>query len=698
MSGVPSNLPCRRIDAMSVSTSTIQAERRPVCYLCGSDGDIVHRDLRDRLFGAPGQWRLRRCASPSCGLMWLDPMPTRGDVGKAYIDYYTHADQLNAPARTIREMAKRIYFTVYARLHEDHLARRYGYPLRKLTSWQGWMARLAPIPFVRARMDFSVMYLSLVANGRLLEVGCGNGRMLRDMQSFGWQVYGVDFDEAAVAKAREKGLQVAHGDLHSQRYPDDHFDAIVMSHVIEHVHEPSAILQECHRILKPGGRLVMVTPNSDGLGHRLFGANWRGLEPPRHLHIFNVKTLTRLLDKERFIECEVKSTVRDANGMLAYSMLLRRGLSRHGIKIPLFVHVAAKLLQAFEYLALGLGKQLGEEIAAIGRKPPRQKSVSVALCTYNGERYLKQQLESINTQTRLPNEVVICDDGSTDGTLEIVDEYARNAACVVTVMRNERRLGSTKNFEKAISLCAGEIIVLCDQDDVWRQDKIQTLMSALSEDVSAVFSNAEVVDEKLNPLGYSLWQKVRFTRRARKKFRSGEVFETLVGRNVVTGATMAFRRDVIDLFTPMPESWVHDGWIALCLAAAGKKIAFIDELLITYRQHAGNQLGARKLKLLEHVRRGLKTNLQADLSLVLRQYMDAYAVLSQRFSLSVAQKQLLERKVRHIARRQSLCKKGWWLCAFVVMNELVAGRYYRYSNGWRTAARDLAMRFYGRGV
>lgn len=698
MSGVPSNLPCRRIDAMSVSTSTIQAERRPVCYLCGSDGDIVHRDLRDRLFGAPGQWRLRRCASPSCGLMWLDPMPTRGDVGKAYIDYYTHADQLNAPARTIREMAKRIYFTVYARLHEDHLARRYGYPLRKLTSWQGWMARLAPIPFVRARMDFSVMYLSLVANGRLLEVGCGNGRMLRDMQSFGWQVYGVDFDEAAVAKAREKGLQVAHGDLHSQRYPDDHFDAIVMSHVIEHVHEPSAILQECHRILKPGGRLVMVTPNSDGLGHRLFGANWRGLEPPRHLHIFNVKTLTRLLDKERFIECEVRSTVRDANGMLAYSMLLRRGLSRHGIKIPLFVHVAAKLLQAFEYLALGLGKELGEEIAAIGRKPPRQKSVSVALCTYNGERYLKQQLESISAQTRLPDEVIVCDDGSTDATLEIADEYARNAAFVVTVVRNERRLGSTKNFEKAISLCAGEIIVLSDQDDVWRQDKIQKLTSALSEDASAVFSNAEVVDEKLSHLGYSLWQRVSFTERVRKKFRSGKVLETLVGRNVVTGATMAFRRDVIGVLVPMPESWVHDGWIALCLAAAGKKIAFIDEPLIKYRQHANNQIGARKLRLSEQWRLVQAVDLQAHLSLVHRQYTAAYSELSQRGVMSPDIKALFEEKIRHIMRRQCLRIKGSVSCVVIVMTELISGRYSRYSNGWRSAARDLALRFQRRAV
>lgn len=683
---------------MNSSTSTIQAEPRPVCCLCGSEGDVLHRNLRDRLFGAPGQWQLRRCISPSCGLMWLDPMPTPRDIGKAYIDYYTHADQENAPARTIKEMAKRAYYRVYARLHEDHLARRYGYSLRKLTSWRGWIAQLAPVPFARARMDFSVMYLTAVSNGRLLEVGCGNGRMLRDMQSLGWQVHGVDFDEAAVAKAREKGLHVAHGDLHSQGYPGDHFDAIVMSHVIEHVHEPSAILRECHRILKPGGRLVMVTPNSDGLGHRLFGANWRGLEPPRHLHIFNVKTLTRLLDKEMFIESEVRSTVRDANGMLAYSMLLRRGISRHGTKIPLFMHVVAKLLQAFEYLALGLGKQIGEEIAAIGRKPPRQKSVSVALCTYNGERYIKQQLESISAQSRHPDEVIICDDGSTDRTLEIADEYARNAAFVVTVVRNERRLGSTKNFEKAISLCASDIIVLSDQDDVWRQDKIEKLTLALSEGASAVFSNAEVVDEKLNPLGYSLWQKVRFTQRTRRKFRRGKVLETLVGRNVVTGATMAFRRDVIDACTPIPESWVHDGWIALCAAAAGKKIAFVDEPLIKYRQHANNQIGARKLRLSEQWQRVQAVDLQAHLSLVHRQYTAAYTELSHRGVMSADIKALFEEKIRHITRRQCLRIKGSTSCVFIVMTELVSGRYSRYSNGWRGAARDLAARLQRRAV
>lgn len=676
----------------TMAESTIRTVPKSECYLCGGKGIIKYHHLQDSLFGAPGAWQMRQCVSPGCGLMWLDPMPTKADIGQAYVNYYTHTDRaLNDPSRWSRfiRKARSVYLTV----REDHLARRYGYQLRRLSSWKRWLARVAPLPFLRAQMDFSVMYLPAVANGRLLEVGCGNGEMLRNMQALGWSVHGVDFDEAAVARAREKGLDVSHGDLHSQAYADNYFDAIVMSHVIEHVHDPRAVLQECYRILKPGGRLVMVTPNTDSWGHRLFGRHWRGLEPPRHLHIFNIEALRHLLRQTRFVRCNVVSTLRDANSMLATSIMLKRRKVGTVNQTSLPVSVIAKILQAMEYMAFRLGKQPGEELAGIGCKPidGRPKSISVALCTYNGERFLAEQLDSIRAQTVLPDELVVCDDGSTDATLAILTKFAASAPFRVHVIKNEKRLGSTKNFEKAIKRCSGDIIALCDQDDVWSRYKIERMIEPLTDGCSAVFTDAEVVDDRLHSLGYSLWRSVHFTTGLRSDFRNGKALQTLLKYNFVTGATLAFRRDCLELFTPIPESWVHDGWIALSLAASNKRMAFIEEPLIKYRQHANNQLGARRLPLGQKWNQIRRTDAQAYFVSAQRQYTEAYERLSARGVLGREHRQQFKSKLYHLARRQALSRRGVIVRSFIILAELLAGRYARYSNGWRSAARDFAF-------
>src|SRR6266550_1879624 len=130
------------------------------------------------------------------------------------------------------------------------------------------------------------------------------------------------------------------------------------------------------------------------------------------------------------------------------------------------------------------------------------------MCTYNGSLYLREQLDSIMRQTRLPDELVICDDCSVDETRQIIEDFASVAPFPVHLHVNEQNLGSTKNFEKAISLCEGDAIALADQDDVWnpfKLDRIETVLNS-SPKVGLVFSDAEVVDEKLKPLGYNLWQ------------------------------------------------------------------------------------------------------------------------------------------------------------------------------------------------
>jgi ubiquinone/menaquinone biosynthesis C-methylase UbiE len=240
----------------------------PKCYLCGHEGKLLYESLKDRLFGAPGEWNLKKCTNPECGLVWLDPMPLEEDIGKAYQNYYTHNIdyvQISLVGRLLRTIYRAV------KTIPSHL-----------------------VGMRREEVQLESMYLSNVSPGRLLEIGFGSGQFLKKMQLCGWEVEGVDFDSKAVEGVKKRyGFNVHVGSLESIGYPDNSFDAITMSHVIEHVHDPVALLKECYRILKPTGYLVAVTPNINSWGHKKFEENWIHLDPPRHLHLFSDSTLRR---------------------------------------------------------------------------------------------------------------------------------------------------------------------------------------------------------------------------------------------------------------------------------------------------------------------------------------------------------------------------------------------------------------------
>ena len=218
--------------------------------------------------------------------------------------------------------------------------------------------------------------------------------------------------------------------------------------------------------------------------------------------------------------------------------------------------------------------------------------LSIALATYNGERYLGEQLESLLQQTRLPDELVVFDDASTDSTPAIVQEFAKAAPFPVRFQINAERLGSTRNFEAAIRACSGDIIFLCDQDDVWYPDKIARMEERFTEDpeAGAVFTDADVVDQDLRPFGPHLWDTVRFKQKDQARFAAHDALSVLLRRPVVTGATMAFRSSYRELILPMPEIWIHDAWISLLIGAVSHLVA-LPVPLIAYRQHSANQIG-----------------------------------------------------------------------------------------------------------
>src|SRR6185436_10769867 len=221
--------------------------------------------------------------------------------------------------------------------------------------------------------------------------------------------------------------------------------------------------------------------------------------------------------------------------------------------------------------------------------------ISVAMCTYNGAGFLLDQLQSIIAQSRPPDEIVVCDDGSTDATRELLKHFATTSPVPVSLQFNEKNLGSVKNFEQAIRLCTGDAIALSDQDDVWRADKLQLIENAFQSAPKAglIFSDAEIVDENLKPLDRRMWDEVSFDARKRRLVRSGRALEVLITGWTVTGATMAFRSRFVKLSLPIPDAiaMIHDGWIALTISAVADVVA-VDEPLIQYRQHAQQQIGA----------------------------------------------------------------------------------------------------------
>ena len=243
-------------------------------------------DLVDRSYGLPGTWSLSRCPNPDCGLVWLDPMPLAGDIGKVYDEYYTHSDVTGPVALSRKRRMIQAIMWGYVRS-------RMGYREGVGPRWHGLLWPVAYTHRAGAVASQGLCcYLRAPRGGnKLLEIGFGNGDRLALFDKLGWQVEGVEPDPVVVEAVRARGINVRQGELADQAYEDDTFDAIVMNHVLEHVHNPVEFLCECRGILKPGGALVAVQPNAGSWCSRLFGSDWVGWQPPSHLYMYRMESM-----------------------------------------------------------------------------------------------------------------------------------------------------------------------------------------------------------------------------------------------------------------------------------------------------------------------------------------------------------------------------------------------------------------------
>ena len=314
------------------------------------------------------------------------------------------------------------------------------------------------------------------------------------------------------------------------------------------------------------------------------------------------------------------------------------------------------------------------------------------MCSYNGGRFLSDQLESIAAQNRLPDELVICDDSSTDESVEIIKSFARGAPFPVRLEINKKNLGSTKNFERTIGLCTGDIIALSDQDDVWGPEKLIRTETILCQrpSVGLVFTDADVVDERLDPLGIRLWDSQGFARSERNSMSDGHGLEVLLNRNVVTGATMVFRASFKPIVLPIPGIWVHDGWIALLISVLAE-LAMIPEPLISYRKHLLQQIGPPPLTFTEQLEVARRTR-SAEYRKQVRQYglaVNRLREFDSEFDLSLVESQF-RLKMLHLYARARMPERRVQRLA-PVFRELATLRYRRFSQGWRSAVKDLAV-------
>lgn len=317
-------------------------------------------------------------------------------------------------------------------------------------------------------------------------------------------------------------------------------------------------------------------------------------------------------------------------------------------------------------------------------------NISVALCTHEGSRFVVRQAESILRQTRVPDEVVLSDDASSDRTVELVESvFSAHTDIRLRVLRNERPLGVVENFQQAVLATSGDIVFLSDQDDQWRPTKIERMLAEFDRkpELLLLHTDALLVDEQGASLGLTLFDSLEASNEEITGLESGRAFSVLLRRNLALGASMAFRRELLDVAIPFGDAWVHDEWLAIVGASQGTgAVGVLREQLLDYRQHSNNQIGAQKrsglakLARLREPRRERNERLRRASDQLLNRLVGSSVA---DFVLAEVQRKVAHEHVRseYPASRRRRIRP--------IANELRTGRYAASGRGWAGALADL---------
>ncbi|WP_082498083.1 glycosyltransferase family 2 protein [Pseudorhodoferax sp. Leaf267] len=327
---------------------------------------------------------------------------------------------------------------------------------------------------------------------------------------------------------------------------------------------------------------------------------------------------------------------------------------------------------------------------------PASVVVSVALCTHNGANYLGRQVASICEQTRIPDEIVLSDDASSDASVRVVQseiaQTARSPIPRLRILRNTKALGITANFEQAVRACNGDVIVLCDQDDVWLPNRVERALAAFSQrpDLLLVHSDAVLIDAFDRPIGRGLFHALEVHAYELSWLHQGRGFNVFLRRNLVTGATAAFRRQLLDSALPFPAGWLHDEWLGAVAATVGQ-VDVLEEPLIAYRQHGGNAVGARRLTLFELVQRAFAARGQTHIDRARKAeiWLNRLNLLkASGIEVEPIKQQALVQRLAHQKFRAELPTKRLRRI-WPIWREVRSGNYARFGRGARGVFRDL---------
>lgn len=316
------------------------------------------------------------------------------------------------------------------------------------------------------------------------------------------------------------------------------------------------------------------------------------------------------------------------------------------------------------------------------------KTISIALCTYNGEKYLTEQLQSLFDQTLKPNEIVISDDGSKDGTLEIVAQFQSKNLIPIRLLKHEKNLGVYKNFIHCIEQCESEIVFTCDQDDYWMPDKLEKHMRIHeNEAIDLVYSNAEVVLNTLDNILYPLWEResILDVQKGKSSFSS-----LVVKGQSIAGCCMSFKKSFFEKILPVPDLVYHDDWIATSACLSGKIIG-LPEPLIKYRQHDGNVVGTVRGSKLSFYK-SLFTNVtfyhEADTYIAQRHHRVYDSMAKHTYLAQFIQNQNIKAVIELYDARSNYRSRQLFDVISSLTQELLKG-HYKAINGVWTYLKDL---------
>ena len=319
--------------------------------------------------------------------------------------------------------------------------------------------------------------------------------------------------------------------------------------------------------------------------------------------------------------------------------------------------------------------------------------ISVALGSHNGARFISEQISSILAQTRPVDEIVLSDDASSDDTVSIVEGHVaihrsiHGTAPDLVVLRNNPALRVTKNFEQALNATTGDLVALCDQDDVWHPERIAKLEARFDDaSVLYVFSNARQVDAAGEYLGHDLFTALAMSEGERRLVEIGDAYRQFLRRNLATGATVMMRRSLVDAATPFPEGWLHDEWLAVVAALQGG-VRMYDEALTDYRQHGNNEVGMTKLGLQQKFKMFAEPRTERNRRLFVRAQALAARITSldgaSPEQIAAAQEKYLFEQARQAYPRARALR------LIPIAKQLRLGRYTRYGTGLKDAVRNL---------